>query len=799
MIKILTITIIGIFAITLTTGAFAQTTQSTSTGCDMLGDMLAEDPSSITGTVSIGALHPLSGDLGSIGEQLRMATELAVEDFNRCLDGNDAGWNLELIVEDTMTTPTVALEKVQALRAKGVELIVGPATSGNAGNILGYVNSNDLLLASCCSTAPELAIADNLFRLVPSDINQGVAISKLLINEGIEVVVPIWRSDAYGDGLKKVVEEDFTNRGGVVYSGVRYNAGTSTLGLEVNILNTNTEEAIKKYGLDKVAVLMIAFDEGVSIMQSASEYTTLTDVRWFGSESLSENTDLISDPIVSEFANAVNLYTVQFLVSPGDINDDVNDRIESVTGNTPISFVYPAYDAVWLMGLAAERANSTSAQDVKGVIQEVAATYSGAMRSTALDEYGDLVSADYQIWTVQDNTWVKLGLFINKYDIITAANQPTGDVVIGSIYPLTGDLSARGPHRLASSELGVGDFNTFLESLSLDWNLDLLSEDSETKATVAFEKTQVLNSKGVNFIIGIPASANVKSVKSYVDTSDMLVLSCCSTSPTLAIADDNIFRVAPDDATQAIALAKLMESSGIEALVMIYRGDDYGDGLADHTEENFAKFGTVGGKLRYSPDAADYSGEVALLADHVEKLVDTHGADKVAVLMIAFDESVNIVQGASSYDVLDDVRWFGSETFVGVSYFAEDRIANQFINSVDFTALFISDDGNEGDAHERVVEHIQNEFGTDPASYVDQAYDASWLIGLSILVSGSDDTSAVKAALPGVASTYSGALASTEMNENGDLVPLDLAMWQVIDSEWVRQGTYSLSTNTIIP
>ena len=80
-----------------------------------------------------------------------------------------------------------------------------------------------------------------------------------------------------------------------------------------------------------------------------------------------------------------------------------------------------------------------------------------------------------------------------------------------------------------------------------------------------------------------------------------------------------------------------------------------------------------------------------------------------------------------------------------------------------------------------------------------QAYDAAWLIGLSILEAGTDDTEAVKAALPRVASTYSGALASTEMNENGDLLPMDLTIWQVIDSEWVQQGTFSLSTNTILP
>ena len=74
-----------------------------------------------------------------------------------------------------------------------------------------------------------------------------------------------------------------------------------------------------------------------------------------------------------------------------------------------------------------------------------------------------------------------------------------------------------------------------------------------------------------------------------------------------------------------------------------------------------------------------------------------------------------------------------------------------------------------------------------------------WLVGLSILESGSAETVDVKNALPMVASTYSGALASAKMNEFGDLLPQDLAIWQVINSEWVQQGTYISETGAIVP
>ena len=42
--------------------------------------------------------------------------------------------------------------------AKGVKIVLGPETSSNLRNIKGYADSNQMLLVSCCSTSPSLAI-----------------------------------------------------------------------------------------------------------------------------------------------------------------------------------------------------------------------------------------------------------------------------------------------------------------------------------------------------------------------------------------------------------------------------------------------------------------------------------------------------------------------------------------------------------------------------------------------------------------------------------------------------------------
>ena len=759
----------------------------------------SDDTSALEGDIDIGVIYPLTGDLAERGTHRLAGAELGAADFNEYLASMGMDWRLVLNVEDTETKPTASLEKAQLLNSKNIKLIIGPAGSGNVLSVKPYADQNNMLVLSCCSTSPTLAIpGDSVFRLAPDDSVQGLALARLIESQGIEALVPIWRQDDYGNNLVNLVRENFESRG-VIDDGIPYDPNLADYSAAASLLADRIQTLADEHGADKVAVLIVSYDEIVNIVQGADNYPILKEVRWFAGESVAKESFILRDRIAGEFVDAVDLTAFQIFENRGDKFARVTQHIVDQFGVVPATYVYQSYDAVWLIGLSILESGTSDPTAVKAALPGVAGTYQGALGSTKLNDAGDLLPLDLAIWQVADGEWVEMGKYSALKSVIVPASQVEGDVTIGAVYPLTGDLSARGPHRLASSELGVADFNEFVRSLGYEWQMALNGEDSATLPEIAREKVQTLNAKGVKLIIGIPASGNVKHVKQYVDENDMLILSCCSTSPALAIPGDNIFRVAPDDATQGRALAKVMESEGVEAMISIWRNDDYGNGLAEHTHANFEKAGTVEPGIAYDPNSIDFSGDVSLLAEKVQQMVDEYGADKVAVLMIGYDESVTIVNSASIYDVLDEVRWFGAETFVGVSYFAEDRIANEFINSVNFTALFVSDEGNTGGSHDRVIEHVRSEFGTDPASYVAQAYDAAWLIGLSILEAGTDDTEAVKAALPRVASTYSGALASTEMNENGDLVPLDLAIWQVIDSEWIERGKFSLSTNTIIP
>jgi branched-chain amino acid transport system substrate-binding protein len=58
------------------------------------------------------------------------------------------------------------------------------------------------VLISQGSTASSLSIAgDNIFRLVPDDTREAVAMTTMLRADGIRALIPVWRTDLGNDDL----------------------------------------------------------------------------------------------------------------------------------------------------------------------------------------------------------------------------------------------------------------------------------------------------------------------------------------------------------------------------------------------------------------------------------------------------------------------------------------------------------------------------------------------------------------------------------------------------------------------
>ena len=299
----------------------------------------------LTGEVKIGAILPLTGDLASHGHENWEGSKFAVTEFNKYLKEIDASWSLKMVSEDSATNPVVALEKLSSLKAKGIDIVVGPETSSNLKNLKGYSDANNMLLFSCCSTAPALSIPnDSIYRLVPNDTFQGIALAKTIQHDNIEVLIPVWRGDTWGDGLKASTAKSFEERGGIVTEGIRYNPESPEFSASASLLAHEVKTYVEQYGEDKVAVAFFGFVEAVHFMQSSSEHEVLDNVRWYGGDSNVKEPQLVQDPIAAEFANTVSFTAVQFALSGNPTFDKVEAHVSETLGRSAYAYIHSSYD-----------------------------------------------------------------------------------------------------------------------------------------------------------------------------------------------------------------------------------------------------------------------------------------------------------------------------------------------------------------------------------------------------------------------------------------------------------------------
>jgi ABC-type branched-subunit amino acid transport system substrate-binding protein len=386
-------------------------------------------------TVTIGALLPITGVSSSLGESEVAALKIATKDINEYLFKTHSSIGIKLVIEDTQSNPSVSLEKLKQLAAKGIKIVIGPATSAAVQGVKDYADKNGIILISPSSTAPSLAIAgDNLFRFVPDDRHQGEAIVKRMWDDGIRVVIPFWRTDVYGNDLATATKQSIQELGGRVADGVGYIPNTGDFAASLNRINfivwdqdlkaldSKVNQAISQYGIDKVGVYFVAFDEIAPIFIQAQNHPTLSKVKWYGSDGSTLNNKLIRNTEAAAFAVKTGFPTSIYAVE--DDNDErlkhIEAQIHEQIERTPRSYASVAYDTLWVAALAENDTKAThDINYLKNTIVKIADSYKGITGNTSLNQFGDRKYGDYDFWAVRNSEsthdsfiWKRIGKYV---------------------------------------------------------------------------------------------------------------------------------------------------------------------------------------------------------------------------------------------------------------------------------------------------------------------------------------------------------------------------------------------------
>jgi branched-chain amino acid transport system substrate-binding protein len=356
------------------------------------GSAAAAEPRQIT----IGALLNGAED----GDRdTQAAVKLATADLNEYLAGTA---RVTLQVEGTGLAPADALAKLDSLSSHGVKLIVGPESSAELAALRPLIDQRGLTVISHCSTAPSLALADDgIFRLVPDDTRQATALARLMVDDGLERIVPVWRGDVFGDDLSSATRRELERLGAQTVEGIRFDPDHPNPAALTAELARRVEAAVAERGAAHVGVHLVAFGPDLPpIMDAAAGQPGLAEVRWYGSDGSVQSRELLADPGAASFARTVGFPSSLFAETPSRRGEKARAAIRAVVGFEPQVCALTAYDAVWVAGLSALVADDPAG--LRRAVPRTAEHYFGVSGWTALNPAGDRDAADYDFWALAD-------------------------------------------------------------------------------------------------------------------------------------------------------------------------------------------------------------------------------------------------------------------------------------------------------------------------------------------------------------------------------------------------------------
>ena len=369
----------------------------------------------------VGAILPFTGSLSSIGKSVKIALENAENDVNKHFEEMNSSSHFRLLMADSKTSPEESLVAIKKLHENGAKIIVGPATSTAVSAAKGYADANNIILISYSGTSPLLSIkGDNLFRLVPDDTYQGKIIAQRMINDGIKVIVPFWRSDIYGNELYNSTKSNFEKLGGKVEEGINYHPYTGKFATSlhrINFIMWNQDleklsgivsDAVRKYGVHSVGVYIISYDEITPILIQAPLYGMLEKVRWYGSDSIAQNHHITKNVDSAMFAMKTNFTNPLYSISNETEESHALEKELEKKLHEAGSITYPAiaYDSYWIAALSLDK-NSTIisykenfSKSFKELVVETAESFEGMSGRIKLNAAGDRIGGNYDFWIV---------------------------------------------------------------------------------------------------------------------------------------------------------------------------------------------------------------------------------------------------------------------------------------------------------------------------------------------------------------------------------------------------------------
>ena len=337
-----------------------------------------------------------------------------------------------------------------------------------------------------------------------------------------------------------------------------------------------------------------------------------------------------------------------------------------------------------------------------------------------------------------------------------------GVLELGHLAPQTGPMEAVVSSVTEAVRIGVDEINAAGGVNGEPVDL-VVRDDGADPAVTSTATDQLIESDGVDALLGPATSPSTSSIIDKIRTAGVLTCGGSATAGDLSTVDSGgyYFRTAPPDRFQGPALAELVLRGGHTNVAIIARSDSYGVGLAESAEAALIDGGASlsGDIVAYDPAGTDFDADVQAVLD----------GSPDAVIVIGFSDD-----GARVLSTMIE-RGIGP---ADLPIFVTDGLQTPALASAidpDDPAVLV---GVQGTAPAAAPGGIDSPFYATfgelglPPIFSAYYYDCTLLTALAAQAAGTDDAAAMKDAFAANlagdtdCATYADCLAALEAGES---------------------------------
>jgi len=295
----------------------------------------------------IGSQGPLTGGAAVYGNAVVNGAEIAIDEINA--NGGINGYQIEYKKADDEHDQEKAVNAYNSLKDWGMQFLVGPTTSAPAIAVGTESEADNLFMISPSGSALEVTAPKNVFRVCFSDPAQGAKSAEYIGSHklGTKIGIIYDSSDVYSTGIHDSFKEAAPKQGLDIVADEQFTADSN------KDFSTQLQK-MKDSGADLV-FLPFYYTEAALVLTQAN--TMGYKPTFFGCDGMDgilnvENFD-------TKLADGLMLLTPFAADSKDELTVNFVKKYKEKFNDTPIQFAADAYDAVYAVKAAAEKANVT--------------------------------------------------------------------------------------------------------------------------------------------------------------------------------------------------------------------------------------------------------------------------------------------------------------------------------------------------------------------------------------------------------------------------------------------------------